>query len=154
MTTTTLAVSGYAVKPYAVKHRIWHAGIVPTPLEMLFAERLKEEMDERDLSANALAKAAKARGFKLGQTSVSRILDGKQSATVEKLYEISETLGLPAWYLLTKKDQVQQRVISPPVEKSLQRKVLELPRPYPKIFTKKPLSQNGNLRGKKTASKK
>lgn len=150
----TLPVSGYPVKPYAVNSRIWHAGGVPTTLETLFAERLKAELDDRQLSANALAKAAKARGFKLGQTSVSRILELKQAPTLEKVHEIAETLGVPAWYLLTDKSQVQQTVITPPINKTLHTKVLELPRPYPKIFGKKSHSQNGAARHKKTTGKK
>lgn len=120
-----------------------------TPLEVLFAERLKAELEERGLSANALAKAAKARGFKLGQTSVSRILELKQSATVQKLHEISETLGVPAWFLLTPKNQVQQTVISTPIKQTLQPKVLELPRTYPKIFGRKSQPAHGHARGKK-----
>lgn len=104
---------------------------VATPLEELFAARLKAEMQERKVSANELSKAAKRRGFKLGQRSVSRMLELKQSPTLQKIYEISETLGLPAWFFLTEEKAVEQRVISPP-------NVVNLPPRYPKIFGEKP----------------
>lgn len=154
MSPRILAVSGYPVKPQTANGRIWQDFGVPTDLESLFVERLKAELEERKLSANALAKAAKARHFKLRQRSVSRILAFEQSPTLEKVHEIAETLGVPAWFLLVQPDQVPQRVISPPVNKTLQTKVLELPRPYPKIFGKKSHPQNGNLKPKKMPTRK
>ena len=126
----------------------------PTSLEKLFAERLRVELEDQKTSANGLAKAARKRGFKLGQRSVSRMLELKQAATLQKLHEIAETLGVPAWYLLTERDQVQQRVISPPVKKTLQTNVLELPSPYPKIFGKRPQSSNGHSKARKIPNKK
>lgn len=77
------------------------------------------------MSAAALARAAKLRGFKLGQTSVSRILELKQAPTLSKVYEIAQTLDLPVRVFLTDgvKDSLQN--------------VVELPPRYPKIFGKK-----------------
>lgn len=151
MLTTTLAAYGLLVKPQTARSLIWQSRAVTTPLGQLFSQRLRAELEDRQMSANALAKEARKRGFKIGQRSVSRMLELKQDPTLEKLYEISETLGFPAWYLLIDPSQAEQRVISPPVKKTLQTNVLELPRPYPRIFSKKPESTNRN---KKAPSRK
>lgn len=96
-----------------------------TELRRLFVNRLKEVMGENHLSMNALALRCKG---KVGYASINRILNGKQDPTLDKIHAIAEAVGLPAWFLLTEKDQVEQRVIRPP------QNVVTLPRPYPKIF--------------------
>lgn len=103
-----------------------------TELQRLFVERLTEEMDARGISDNALAIAAKRAGHKLSQTMVSGIKRFERDPTIGKVHAIAETLGVPAWFLLTPKDRVEQTVIRPPSN------VVRLPDPYPKIFGKKP----------------
>jgi transcriptional regulator with XRE-family HTH domain len=143
---TSLAAYGLTVKPQTAKSRIWHHISVSHPLQLVFAKRLKEELDSREMSANALAKAAKARGFKLGQRSVSRMLELKQDPTLEKVYEISQTLGLRA------QDLIEDAVTA--VKKPLQN-VVSLPPRYPKIFGKKSHSgQNGKSKIQKAPIRK
>lgn len=102
-----------------------------TELQRLFVQRLKEEMESRGMSDNALAVAAKRSGHKLSQTMVSGIKRFEKDPTIGKVSAIASTLGVPAWFLLTPQDQVEQRVIRPPSN------VHRLPDPYPKIFDKK-----------------
>jgi transcriptional regulator with XRE-family HTH domain len=90
------------------------------------------------MSANGLARAAKAKGFKLGQRSVSRILELTQDPTLEKLYEIAQTLDV----------SVRSLIADEGIKKPLQN-VVSLPSPYRKIFGKKsqPAKQvAGNIR--------
>jgi transcriptional regulator with XRE-family HTH domain len=149
----TLAACGLIVKPHAAKSHIWHLGGVPTPLQLVFANRLREELESRQLSHNGLAKAAKSRGFKLGQRTVSRILELKQDPTLSKVWEISQTLDVPIRALLGSETE--------PVKNPLQN-VLQMPSPYPKIFGKKTQSESGKTKsgvkngrtGQKTPNRK
>lgn len=101
-------------------------------LQALFAKRLKEEMDARKLSGNGLARIAAKAGHRLGQPTISRILDGKQDPSLERVYAIAESLGLPAWFLLTDASQVEQRVIRAP---AVRPNVVQMKSPYKNIFT-------------------
>lgn len=83
------------------------------------------------MSDNALALSARRAGYKLSQTMVSGIKRFEKDPTIGKVSAIADTLGVPAWFLLTPQDQVEQRVIRPPTN------VLAMPERYPKIFTKK-----------------
>lgn len=144
--TTSLAASGLRVKPQTAKFLIWHTLGVAHPLQLTFVKRLKEELESREMSANALAKAAKARGFKLGQRSVSRILGLKQDPTLQKVWEISQTLGLSNIGLF--EDAVTA------VKKPLQN-VVALPPRYPQVFKNKSQSaKNGSAKGQKVPNKK
>jgi hypothetical protein len=95
-------------------------------LQKLFVQRLIEEQGER--SDKELAAASKGR---ISQTMVSAIKRFDHDLTLLKVSILAEALGVPAWYLLTEKDQVEQTVIRPPTN------VVRLPDPYPKIFAKK-----------------
>jgi hypothetical protein len=120
-----------------------------TSLQELFVQRLMEEMG--DMSDNELAR--RSRGA-ISQTMISAIKRYHHDPSLEKVDAIAAALGVPSWFLVIERDQVPQRVISPPVNKPLQTKVLELPRPYPKIFGKKSHSANGNQKFKKMPTKK
>lgn len=116
------------------------------PLQLMFVKRLKEEMESRQLSANGLAKAAKQLGFRLGQRSVSRILELKQDPTLQKVLEISQTLDVPVKALISDSSQ--------DIKKPLQN-VVQMQAPYPKIFVKKSHpTKNGVTKWHKTHGKK
>ena len=83
-------------------------------LQGVFVKRVAEEMSSRGISANTLAKMAKAKHHKIGQTTISLILRGKLDPSLEKVFAISEALGLPAWFLMTDTAHVEQRVITTP----------------------------------------
>jgi hypothetical protein len=104
-------------------------------LQRLFVQRLTEEQGER--SDKELAAASKGR---ISQTMISAIKRFHHDLTLEKVSILAEALGFPPWYLLTKKDQVEQTVIRPPSN------VVRLPDPYPKIFGRK----NGEQQAKKS----
>lgn len=89
-------------------------------LYRLFKRRLQEEMDARQLSQNAISRAAQKAGHDLRQSSISRILKGKQDPTLGTINAIVDVIGLPAWYLLTEPEG-EQRVIRTPKVVSLQR---------------------------------
>ena len=101
-------------------------------LYKLFVQRLIEEMDGRGLTKNDIASRAKSLALPLSQPSVSRILSGKQDPSLEKVDAFATILGVPSWYLLTDKAQVEHRVISPP------QNVVRLQQPYPSIFSRRP----------------
>lgn len=109
---------------------------VNSELTKLFVDRLKEELGRKGLTVNAFAELCKPKGA--GYGSVFRILKGKQDPTLSMVFALSEALGLPAWYLLTRKDQVEERVIRTPTN------VVRLPDPYPKIFGDKPVRKLTN----------
>lgn len=94
-------------------------------LRELFVDRLKDELEERKISVNGLARLVKG---DVGYGSVSRILAGKQDPTLAKVEALAKAVGLPAWALMVEAGQVEQRVIRPP------QNVVKLPNPYPKIF--------------------
>lgn len=96
-------------------------------LQKLFVQRLIEEQGET--SDSELAARSKGR---ISQTMVSAIKRFHHDLTLEKVEVLADAVGVPAWYLLTQKDQVEQRVIRPPSGN-----VVKLPDPYPKIFGKK-----------------
>lgn len=96
-------------------------------LQRQFVERLVEEMTQRDISDNALARASQGR---ISQTMISAIKRFDHDPTLEKVNAIADALGVPAWFLMTR--QGEQRVITPP------KNVVHLPSPYPKIFSRKP----------------
>lgn len=115
-------------------------------LTKLFARRLQQEMKRHqpEFSGNALAKAAG-----VGQRSVARILlpDGdpnQQTPSLDIVSALANALGVPAWFLLMERDQVEERIIRPPL--AAQRgAVYNLPAPYPPVFpppkrTRKPRS--------------
>lgn len=102
-------------------------------LQQTFARRVREEMEARQMSGNALAGLAKKMGRRLGQPTISRILEGKQDPSLERVSAVAEALGLPAWYLLSEASQAEERVIRPP---ALPQKVVRLSSPYPKLGQK------------------
>jgi transcriptional regulator with XRE-family HTH domain len=108
-------------------------------LQKHFIQRLTEEMEARGLSDNQLAKNAKSKGYSIGQTTISLIKRGKQNPSLQKIQAIADGLGLPAWFLLADPAQVEQRILRPVVQPQPNgtKKVLELPSPYPKIFSEK-----------------
>jgi transcriptional regulator with XRE-family HTH domain len=126
-------------------------------LQRLFVQRLREEMGEdteNEISDNELARRSKGA---ISQTMISAIKRFAHDPSLEKVQAIAEALGVPAWFLMTPKDRVQQRVISPPIKESLQTtttKVVELPPRYPKIFGKRNHHHQGGLKAKKTPIKK
>jgi transcriptional regulator with XRE-family HTH domain len=128
-----LAAYGLIVKPHAANRLIWQSEGVTTPLQLVFANRLNEELLRRGLSHNGLAKSAKQRGFKLGQRTVSRIIQLKQDPTLGKVWEISQTLDVPIRHLLGE---------NPGTVKDSLQNVVHMPAPYPKIFGKKTQSES------------
>jgi transcriptional regulator with XRE-family HTH domain len=85
-----------------------------TDLQRTLLRRLDEELRHAEISANALAKAAKEKELELSQVSVSRILRGEQDPTIEKLNAISQVLGVPPWAFLTEDYTAEQRVFRTP----------------------------------------
>lgn len=122
-------------------------GIHKTPLQKLFVERLAEEMEVRGISAAALAKLTKSTAHPISQASMSRILAFKQDPTLEKVYTISEVLGVPPWYVLVHSEEVEQKIIRPPTVMHGVN-VAKFPN-YPKIF-----SQSQSPRKKALAHKR
>lgn len=120
------------------------------PLQKLFVDRLKEELEIRGISSTALAKLTKQAGRPVAQASMSRILAGKQDPTLEKVYAIAEALGLPPWYLLMHSGEVEQKIIrAPSVVHSTN--VSTFPG-YPKIFQDRaPYSKKALAHKKKKA---
>jgi transcriptional regulator with XRE-family HTH domain len=126
MLETNIAGFCYHRKQNTAKSRLGHATAVR--LKDLFRKRLQEEMDAQGVSANSLADRCRKAGADIGQTTISAILRGKQGASMDKVEELADGLGVPAWFLFTDREQVEQRVIKPPTN------VVRLPDPYPKIF--------------------
>lgn len=110
-------------------------------LQALFVERLKEELADKKLTPNAFAVLAKQHG--VGYGSIFRILKGKQDPTLSMVNAIADALGLPTWYLLTRKDQVEERVIRMPAN------VVTLPDPYRRIMPPKPVRKVTNGKQKR-----
>lgn len=118
-----------------------------TPLQKLFVERLIEEMEVRGISGAALAKLTKGTAHPIAQASMSRILAFKQDPTLEKIYTISEVLGVPPWYLLVHSEEVEQKIIRPPtVVHGVN--ISKFP-DYPKIFQKAQSSRKKALAHKR-----
>ena len=110
----SLAVSGLTCKPHVASAGFRQSFDVPLPLPVLFAKRLQEEMDERGLSDNALAKLAV-----VGQRSVSRILlpvghKDRQVPSLELVEKLTGALDLPPWYFFMEADEAGREVIRPP----------------------------------------
>lgn len=101
-------------------------------LKDLFRQRLKEEMENQGVSANALADRCKRAGHDIGQTTISTILRGKYGASLSNIEALADGLGVPAWFLFTDAKAVEQRVIKPP--SGAPQRVSRLPDSYPKIF--------------------
>lgn len=91
-------------------------------LTELFALRLEQEMENRGLSANALAKVSG-----VGQRSISRILRKEQSPGLDIVEQLALALGLPAVWLLEARGSTSKN----------SGKVVPLPNPYPPIFAAK-----------------
>lgn len=89
------------VKRHAVNPSRWHSSVVQKSLDDVVVARLKAEMDRRRESANSLARKCKLLGYRTGQTTISAILRGKQSARVETLEKLAAVLEIEPWLLLT-----------------------------------------------------
>lgn len=134
MTTTFCPASGPPVNPNVGQPAFGHyCAQMRGELQALFIRRVREEMDARSLSINAVARAAKSHGHRLGKSTVARILAGEQDPTLEKIVVLSEVFGVPAWFLLTDPSHVEQRVIRQPTMTN----VVRLQDPYPSVFGKK-----------------
>jgi transcriptional regulator with XRE-family HTH domain len=101
-------------------------------LAKLFARRLQEEMDARQLSANALAKLAG-----VGQRSISRILlpeghKDRQTPSLDIVDSLARALGLPPTWLLE----------AVGITSSRQQKVVSLPTRYPPVFAAQQQTKN------------
>jgi hypothetical protein len=60
-----------------------HWELIRSELQRIFVVRLREEMKRQgNISDNALAKRCKSLGYKVGQSSVSRIVGGRQDPTL------------------------------------------------------------------------
>jgi transcriptional regulator with XRE-family HTH domain len=112
----------------------------------LFGKRLGEEMQARSISQNRMREMARTMGFKLGQSTVSRILAGKQDLTLGRLSILADCLGVPPWFLLMERDQTEQRVIRPA---AIPKNVVQLGSPYPPM-----LRRSDDAQVKKTMKKK
>lgn len=129
MTGSSLAVFGLTRKPHVAKCDLRHFSAMGDSLLERFSSRLQEEMERRELSANQLAKLSQ-----VGQTSISRILAGKQDPSLEIVDSLSKAMGIPAWFLMVAANSVQTTIIQPPgVDNSTS--VISLPKRYPPIFT-------------------
>lgn len=121
--------SGTAVNPYVNRRGFCDALPVLNDLQQVFVERLKAEMEQAGVSGNQLAQRAK-----IGQSTVSRVLSGKQDPTLGMIGQMANAIGLPAWSLLLEADNIEQRVIRPRTNVVPQHKVVKLPSPYQPIF--------------------
>jgi transcriptional regulator with XRE-family HTH domain len=133
MSDRSLYISGTGVNPYVYKRRFCDAAGVQQPdenLKKLFARRLREQMEDQGLSGNELAKLAK-----VGQSTVSRVLTGKQDPTLEVIESLASGLDYPAWALLLDSRHIEQRLIKPVLAPAPQEKVVRLPTPYAPIFS-------------------
>lgn len=83
-------------------------------LQLMFARRVKEEMEARGFSGNEMAKQAKNHGHKLIQSTVSRVLVAKQDPGLQKVEAIAAALNLPAWYLQKDPTEAERIVFGPP----------------------------------------
>ena len=141
----SLAVFGLERKSYVASPKLGHLTPMRETLQNLVVRRLAEEMQERRLSANSLARICK-----VGQTSISRILAGKQDPSLEKIEELAAGLGVPPWYLLVEREATASKVISPPSPKPRE-VVVSLRAPYPRVFAAQQPKQKYRTKGKKTA---
>lgn len=150
MDTTNLSVSGCSVNPHVDTARFCHRGGMKPTLQKLFVIRLKEELEIRRISGAALAKLTKQIGMPLAQSSVSRILAGKQDPSLEMVESISEALGIPPWFLMMQSGEVEQKIIRAP---SVVHSPTVTPFPaYPKIFQDRaPYSKKALAHKKKKA---
>lgn len=99
--------------------------------QRIFVRRLREEMARQAYSGLALSAAAKKRGHTLSQSTVSRLMAGKQDPSLGIVHALADTLGVPNWFLLTERSQVEERVVRAP---SLPPNVVKMKPPYPSIL--------------------
>lgn len=124
-----------------------HPANVNRELLRLLGKRLGEEMAARSISQNRMRGMAAQMGYKLGQSTVSRILAGKQDLTLGRLSVLADILGVPPWFLLTERDQIEQRVIRTP---TIPKNVVHLGDPYGPMLRRSEEPPGG----KKVAAKK
>lgn len=154
MSATRLSGYGLAVNPYVDTPAFRHPVGVNRELLKLLGKRLAEEMDEKAITQNRMRQMAAQLNYKLGQSTVSRILAGKQDVTLGRLSILAECVGVPAWYLLMERDQTEQRVIRPA---ALPQNVVKLASPYPEMVRRKgdkPVGKEDKPGGKIAARKK
>lgn len=121
MISGTLAVYGLPCKPHVARGLFGQVSLM-RPLKTIFAERLSQELTDRQLSGNALAKVSG-----VGQRSVARILVGKQDPTLGMVDDICRALGLQAVQMLTANKRIKGAS-----------NVRVLTSPYPPIFKDHP----------------
>ena len=96
-------------------------------LHETFVQRVNEELRARQLSDNEVARQARAKGYTISQSSVTRIRSGSQEPSLTALEAISYVLGLPEWTLLVKSNEIEQRVVRPSSN------IARFPSGYPRI---------------------
>jgi transcriptional regulator with XRE-family HTH domain len=112
MLNETLAACGLKSKPNVVKGQKWHLSRMRKPKKVrlpedatstqhLFVRRINDELASRQWSDNEFAARCKARGWDLGQSSISRITGGRQDPTLSMLHKLADSLGMQAADLLT-----------------------------------------------------
>jgi transcriptional regulator with XRE-family HTH domain len=135
MSTTRLYENAYESNAHAHSCLLCHASGVKGEIEQALKEcqsdlqrtvvrRLREEMHVKVFSQAALSRTAKRLGYELSQPTIGRILAGKLDPSLQTLQAIAHALGIPPWYLLTERDQVEERIIRTP------KNVVPIPSPY------------------------
>jgi transcriptional regulator with XRE-family HTH domain len=135
MSTTSLCVKAYKSNTHAHSYLLCHAsgvdgdikqalGRCQSDLQRTLVRRLKEEMARQAFSQAALARTAQARGHDLTQPTIGRILAGTLDPSLKTVHALADSLGLPDWFLLTDRDQVEERIVRPP------KNVVAIPSPY------------------------
>jgi transcriptional regulator with XRE-family HTH domain len=156
MSTTSLYLNAYKSNTHAHSRRLCHASGVKGETEQALREcqsdlqrtvvrRLREEMALKVFSQAALSRTAKRLGYELSQPTIGRILAGKLDPSLLTLQALSHALGIPPWYLLTERDQVEERIIRAP------KNVVPIPSPY--VGVERRASMLKQPQGKKTRFK-
>jgi transcriptional regulator with XRE-family HTH domain len=87
-------------------------------------------MGRQAYSGLALANAAQRRGHTISQSTVSRLCTGRQDPTLSVVHALADTLGVPDWFLLTEREQVEERIVRAPSMTN----VVKIPSPYPSVM--------------------
>jgi transcriptional regulator with XRE-family HTH domain len=91
-----------------------HWELIRSELQRIFVVRLREEMKRQgNISDNALAKRCKSLGYKVGQSSVSRIVGGRQDPTLLLVHAIARALDVQASSLFKSSDAAARETVVP-----------------------------------------
>lgn len=129
MSGANLAEFGLNCKPHVAKSLKWHGkgmayeekpinwAALANETHRIFVRRVREEMKKKNLSDNELTKLCKQKGFKIGQSSVSRLTAGragKQGLSLTNIHAVARGLETEVWELFKLAEGAKIFTLPPP----------------------------------------